>query len=78
MWIDDRNPDFIVVYQHQPTDHFVKKMYWDTERQGWVLERNVTPLVIARDWLRSPEKAEIQRKFAAGEIDYATMRTLDG
>ena len=52
MWIDDRNPDVIVVYQHQPSDFFVKKMYWDTERQGWVLERNVTPLVIARDWLR--------------------------
>ena len=69
MWIDDRNPDLIVVYQHRPTDVFVKSMYWDAERQGWVLERNVTPVVIARDWLRSPEKAEIQRKFAAGEID---------
>lgn len=39
MWIDDRNPEFIVVYQHLPSDPFVKTMHWDTEYQGWVLNR---------------------------------------
>ena len=78
MWIDDRNPDFIVVYQLQPNDLLVKKMHWDAERRAWVLDRRVTPETIARDWLCDPEKAEIQRKFAAGEITYIQMRMLDG